>query len=232
MQKEIFEQPAVIGDTLQALIKPGHPDDPPARIAVRARRHRQDHVARLRHRASCRADREILARNPARHPGRGRHRLGVPLPRAAMPRDGAAIGISQSGETSDNARRAAYIAARPGRRSSPSSQPESTIAREPTWSCRPSPVPRSGVASTKAFTTQLAVLAAFTIAIARARGTIDAAGGGRLAGQLAEVPSRASEVLHHDESIQEIAASNRARHCDGPLSRPRHLLPAGASKAR
>src|SRR5207249_7597094 len=66
--------------------------------------------------------------------------------------------------------------------------------------------PEIGVASTKAFTTQLAVLAAFTIAMARARGTIDAAEEGRLAGQLAEVPSRASEVLHHDEAIQEIAA--------------------------
>jgi glucosamine--fructose-6-phosphate aminotransferase (isomerizing) len=50
------------------------------------------------------------------------------------------------------------------------------------------------------------VLAAFTIAMARARGTIDAAEEARLAGQLAEVPSRASEVLHHDEAIQEIAA--------------------------
>jgi len=42
--------------------------------------------------------------------------------------------------------------------------------------------------------------------LARARGTIDAAAEGRLAGQLAEVPSRASEVLHHDEAIQQIAA--------------------------
>src|SRR5947207_6904443 len=42
--------------------------------------------------------------------------------------------------------------------------------------------------------------------MARARGTIDAAEEARLAGQLAEVPSRASEVLHHDEAIQEIAA--------------------------
>jgi glucosamine--fructose-6-phosphate aminotransferase (isomerizing) len=67
--------------------------------------------------------------------------------------------------------------------------------------------PEIGVASTKAFTTQLAVLAAFTIAMARARGTIDAAEEARLAGQLAEVPSRASEVLHHDERIQEIAAA-------------------------
>jgi glucosamine--fructose-6-phosphate aminotransferase (isomerizing) len=65
--------------------------------------------------------------------------------------------------------------------------------------------PEIGVASTKAFTTQLAVLAAFTVAMARARGTIDADGEAALAGQLAEIPSRASEVLHHDERLREIA---------------------------
>src|SRR5207248_5501226 len=83
---------------------------------------------------------------------------------------------------------------------------ESTIARESDVILPTLAGPEIGVASTKAFTTQLAVLAAFTIAMARARGTIDAAEEARLAGQLAEVPSRASEVLHHDEAIQEIAA--------------------------
>jgi len=85
-------------------------------------------------------------------------------------------------------------------------QPESTIARESDVVLPTLAGPEIGVASTKAFTTQLAVLAAFTIAMARARGTIDAAEEARLAGQLAEVPSRASEVLHHDEAIQKIAA--------------------------
>jgi glucosamine--fructose-6-phosphate aminotransferase (isomerizing) len=65
--------------------------------------------------------------------------------------------------------------------------------------------PEIGVASTKAFTTQLAVLAALTVALAKARGTIDPAGEAELARQLAEIPSRAAELLNHDERIKQIA---------------------------
>src|SRR5207245_9748446 len=66
--------------------------------------------------------------------------------------------------------------------------------------------PEIGVASTKAFTTQLAVLASFTVALARARGAIDHAREAELVGVMTEIPSRASEVLNHDEQIREIAA--------------------------
>ena len=65
--------------------------------------------------------------------------------------------------------------------------------------------PEIGVASTKAFTTQLAVLACFAVALARARGAIGAAREAELAGFLTEIPSRASEVLNHDERIRQIA---------------------------
>ncbi|HWI27904.1 MAG TPA: SIS domain-containing protein, partial [Stellaceae bacterium] len=63
-----------------------------------------------------------------------------------------------------------------------------------------------GVASTKAFTTQLAVLACFAIALSRARGSIDAAQEARLSTALTEVPARANEVLTHAERIAELAA--------------------------
>jgi glucosamine--fructose-6-phosphate aminotransferase (isomerizing) len=66
--------------------------------------------------------------------------------------------------------------------------------------------PEIGVASTKAFTTQLAVLACFAIAIGRARGTIDAAQEARMSTALTEVPSRASDVLNHAERIVDLAA--------------------------
>ena len=124
----------------------------------------------------------------------------------AMPRDGAAIIISQSGETADTLAALRYCREAGQKIIAIVNQPESTIAREADVVLPTLAGPEIGVASTKAFTTQLAVLAAFTIAMARARGTIDAAEEARLAGQLAEVPSRASEVLHHDEAIQEIAA--------------------------
>jgi glucosamine 6-phosphate synthetase-like amidotransferase/phosphosugar isomerase protein len=124
----------------------------------------------------------------------------------AMPRDGAAIIISQSGETADTLAALRYCREAGQKIIAIVNQPESTIARESDVILPTLAGPEIGVASTKAFTTQLAVLAAFTIAMARARGTIDAAEEARLAGQLAEVPSRAAEVLHHDEAIQEIAA--------------------------
>jgi glutamine---fructose-6-phosphate transaminase (isomerizing) len=67
--------------------------------------------------------------------------------------------------------------------------------------------PEIGVASTKAFTTQLAVLAGLTVALARARGAITPARAAELVGFLTEIPSRAAEVLNHDERIREIAAT-------------------------
>lgn len=65
--------------------------------------------------------------------------------------------------------------------------------------------PEIGVASTKAFTTQLTVLACFAIALGRAKDTLSAAREKALAAALAEVPGRAAEVLAHDEAIRNIA---------------------------
>src|SRR5207244_3904072 len=66
--------------------------------------------------------------------------------------------------------------------------------------------PEIGVASTKAFTTQLAVLACFTVALARVRGVISRAREAELVGVMEEIPARASEILNHDQRIRQIAA--------------------------
>src|SRR3546814_4032991 len=66
--------------------------------------------------------------------------------------------------------------------------------------------PEIGVASTKAFTTQLTVLACLALATARARGAIDAKREAALSQALMELPARVSEVLNHDASIRVIAA--------------------------
>ena len=207
MQKEIFEQPAVIGDTLRALINPAsqtiHLPELPFALGD---------IGRLTllacgtaHHAGLIAKYwlETLARVPVEADIASEFRYRAP----AMPRDGAAIIISQSGETADTLAALRYCREAGQKIIAIVNQPESTIAREADVVLPTLAGPEIGVASTKAFTTQLAVLAAFTIALARARGTIDAAEEARLAGQLAEVPSRASEVLHHDENIQEIAAA-------------------------
>ena len=66
-----------------------------------------------------------------------------------------------------------------------------------------------GVASTKAFTTQLVTLACFAIALARARGAIDAAEEARLTAALAHVPAHAADVLGHDERLLALAETLR-----------------------
>jgi len=206
MQKEIFEQPAVIGDTLHALINPvsrtiNLPELPFAlgdlgKITMIAcgTAHHAGMIAKYWL--------EGIARVPVEADIASEFRYRAP----AMPKDGAALVISQSGETADTLAALRYCREAGQKIIAIVNQPESTIAREADIVLPTLAGPEIGVASTKAFTTQLAVLAAFTIALARARGTIDADGEALLAGQLAEIPSRASEVLHHDERIQEIAA--------------------------
>ena len=65
--------------------------------------------------------------------------------------------------------------------------------------------PEIGVASTKAFTTQLTTLACFVIGMASARGKIDRTQEAALCHALLEVPSRANDVLNHDEAIEKLA---------------------------
>ena len=100
----------------------------------------------------------------------------------AMPKGGAAIFISQSGETADTLAALRYCREAGQKIIAIVNQPESTIAREADVVLPTLAGPEIGVASTKAFTTQLAVLAAFTVALARARGTIDADREAELAG--------------------------------------------------
>ena len=65
--------------------------------------------------------------------------------------------------------------------------------------------PEIGVASTKAFTAQLTVLAVFALAMARARGTLPEAEIARLTDCLLEIPAKAAELLAHDGAIRALA---------------------------
>ena len=65
--------------------------------------------------------------------------------------------------------------------------------------------PEIGVASTKAFTAQLAVLTMMALKVAMAKGTIDAKRYQHLIDELAAVPEKVSEILKHAESIWAIA---------------------------
>jgi glucosamine--fructose-6-phosphate aminotransferase (isomerizing) len=83
--------------------------------------------------------------------------------------------------------------------------PESTLAREVACQLRTLAGPEIGVASTKAFTTQLATLACLAVGAARARGRLSAERERALTQALDEVPARAAEVLLQDARYERIA---------------------------
>src|SRR5712671_6929710 len=206
MQKEIFEQPEVIGDTLHALINPAtrtvHLPELP--FALRGLERVTLIACGTAYHACIVAKYwlERIARISVEIDIASEFRYRAP----AMPKGGAAIFVSQSGETADTLAALRYAKAQGQKIIAIVNQPESSIAREADVVLPTLAGPEIGVASTKAFTTQLAVLACFTVALARARGTITQAREAELVGFLTEIPSRASEVLNHDERIRAIAA--------------------------
>ncbi|SDE95792.1 glutamine--fructose-6-phosphate transaminase (isomerizing) [Rhodospira trueperi] len=205
MAKEIFEQPQVIGDTLNAMFNPTErtitlpplPFDPAAvpRITMIAcgTASLAGMVGKywLEQHAGIPVDWDLASEFRYRAP--------------VMTEGGLAVFISQSGETADTLAALRYCKQKGQHCLAIVNSPESTIAREAHAVLPTLAGPEIGVASTKAFTTQLVVLACLTIALARARGTMDRATEARLSGALTEVPSRAAEVLNHDERIREIA---------------------------
>jgi len=205
MQKEIFEQPAVIGDTLHALVNPAtrtvHLPELPFALGGLDR---MTMIACGTAYHACVVAKywlERIARIAVEVDIASEFRYRAP----AMPRGGAAIFVSQSGETADTLAALRYTKAQGQRIIAIVNQPESSIAREADIVLPTLAGPEIGVASTKAFTTQLAVLACFTVALARARGAIGHAREAELVAALTEIPSRARDVLNHDERIREIA---------------------------
>ena len=205
MLKEIYEQPQVIGDTLHALVNPTTrivtlPDLPfdlagisKVTLVACGTSYYAALVARYWIEKFARLPVEVDVASEFRY---------RKLP---MAEGGVAIFISQSGETADTLAALRYARSQGQHIISLVNVPESTIAREsdavlPTYAG-----PEIGVASTKAFTTQLTVLACMAIAMARARGTLDHETEARLVAALTEVPARAAEVLNHDERIEELA---------------------------
>jgi glutamine---fructose-6-phosphate transaminase (isomerizing) len=205
MLKEIFEQPAVIGDTINALVNPAtrtvHLPELPFALGELER---VTMIACGTAYHACIVAKywlERIARISVEIDIASEFRYRAP----AMPRGGAALFVSQSGETADTLAALRYARAQAQRIIAIVNQPESSIAREADVVLPTLAGPEIGVASTKAFTTQLAVLASFTVALARARGAVTHAQEAKLVRSLTEIPSRASEVLHHDERIREIA---------------------------
>ncbi|MFI4961333.1 MAG: glutamine--fructose-6-phosphate transaminase (isomerizing) [Hyphomicrobiales bacterium] len=116
-----------------------------------------------------------------------------------------AIFISQSGETADTLATLRYAKQHRQHVLSVVNVPTSTIARESDVVMPTLAGPEIGVASTKAFTCQLAVLACLAIAAGRARGEISATDEQNLVRALIEVPRLMAEALALEPQIEKLA---------------------------
>ena len=206
MLKEIFEQPAVIAETLEGRIHKGHLLE-----------------ESFGHIASALLDQakgvHIIACGTSYHAGLVAkywlEEVGVPCHvevaseyryrRVVVPKDTLFVSISQSGETADTlaalraAKRVGYLGSLVI-----CNVPESSLVRESDVALMTRAGPEIGVASTKAFTTQLVALRLLTIALARRRGLAEAQEK-LLVDELESLPRQVEVVLQLSDKIAEMA---------------------------
>ena len=118
---------------------------------------------------------------------------------------GLSIVISQSGETADTLAALRYCKSQGQHTLAIVNVPESTIAREASMAMRTYAGPEIGVASTKAFTCQLTVLACLALFAAKQRGHLAPAMEQELVGALIEAPRHMSEILRQEKQIEKVA---------------------------
>ncbi len=206
MEKELHEHPLVIGQTLQRMIDPATrrvvlPELPfdlarIPRITVTAcgSAFYAGLIGRwwLESEARIPVDADVASELRYREP--------------PLAEGGLALLISQSGETADTL--AALRSLRAGGQHvlSVLNVPESSMARESDLVLDTVAGPEICVASTKAFTAQLSVLACLAIATGRARNTVTEAREEELVAALLDLPGRAAELFALAPAIQDAAA--------------------------
>ena len=212
MLKEIHEQPTVIGDTLQSFVNTAE-----RRISLPDLSIVLDEVERVNLVAcgtsyyACLVARywfEGLARIPVDVDIASEFRYREP-PLAA---GGVSLFVSQSGETMDTLE-ALRLVRRSGQPIlSIVNVPQSSMARESDAVLVTHAGPEIGVASTKAFTTQLTTLLCLALAMGRARGALTAEREAELVHAVSEVPARVAEFLADDAALRALAQElSRAR---------------------
>jgi glutamine---fructose-6-phosphate transaminase (isomerizing) len=205
MMKEICEQPAVIGETLQSLVNPLTRQTAVTDLPL--------DLARVERLTIVACGTAFLAGVVGKYWFEKLARLPVEVDiasefryRAApLAKKGATIVISQSGETADTLAALRYAKSQGQKIVAILNAPESTMARESDRVLPTLAGPEIGVASTKAFTTQLVILACLALGAARARGEIDAAREALLIQALAEVPAQIAEILAGEAKIRAVA---------------------------
>jgi glutamine---fructose-6-phosphate transaminase (isomerizing) len=205
MQKEIFEQPLVVAQTLRSYLRPleqkvALPDmdfsfADVSRITIVAcgtsfyagmvAKYWLERFARVPVEADVAS--EFRYRDPILEPG------------------GLALFISQSGETADTLAALRHARAQGQKIAVVVNVPTSSMAREADLLLPTHAGPEIGVASTKAFTCQLAVLAALAAKVARDKGRIDEAEERQIVADLIEAPAAMNAALAHDAEIEAMA---------------------------
>ena len=206
MLKEIYEQPAVIGDTLNSFINPATGDITinPDIISALKQTSRITLVACGTAFYACMVAKywfEQIARIPCEIDIASEFRYRE----APMPKDGVALFVSQSGETLDTLEALRYCKTQNQKILSIVNTIESTIERESDLVLHTLAGPEIGVASTKAFTTQLTTLACLVLATAQDKQSTTSDILKSYSDALRHLPKIAAQILNHDEEIKSIA---------------------------
>jgi glutamine---fructose-6-phosphate transaminase (isomerizing) len=131
---------------------------------------------------------------------------------APVDEGGLTIVVSQSGETADTLASLRYVRDRGSKTVGVVNVPASSVARLTDALAPTLAGPEIGVASTKAFTCQLAALAALAIGIGKARGLIDEKAEAKLIGELVATPGLLAEAMKLEPAAEKLAhAVARAR---------------------
>jgi glucosamine--fructose-6-phosphate aminotransferase (isomerizing) len=205
MQKEIYEQPIVVAQTLQSYLRPLEQS-----VALPDMDFDLATVERVAIVACGTASYvgmigkywiEQFARLPVEVDvaSEFRYRDPVLLPNTL------GIVVSQSGETADTLAALRHMKSKGLTTAGIINVPTSSMAREVDLLLSTHAGPEIGVASTKAFTCQLAVMAALAANLARAKGKLPPEQEREIVQHLYEAPAAMSAALTHDAEIERMA---------------------------
>ena len=204
MQKEIFEQPDAVAQTLEGRIETGAVPDavlgPGAAAALDAAEAVQIAACGTSYHAGLVArywlERHAGVPCQAEVASEYRYRAHAKRPRTLF------VAVSQSGETADTLAALELAKGDPACHATLAicNAADSSMVREADLTLLTHAGPEIGVASTKAFTTQLAALLMLTALLGR-RHRLDAAGEADLVAQLANLPARIARALELDAGI-------------------------------
>ena len=205
MQKEIFEQPIVVAQTLRSYLQrlEGNIVLPIPDFDLSGIRRVTIVACGTSFYAGMVAKYwfEQFARVPVDIDVASEFRYRAPV----MEPGGLMIVISQSGETADTLAALRHAKGEGQTIAAVVNVPTSSMAREADLLLPTHAGPEIGVASTKAFTCQLAVLAALAANLAKAKGRLSADEERALVRHLAEAPAAINGALAYDEAIEAMA---------------------------